>query len=50
MTEREYVVIDGTFWLDVAFLILTAVLFGRTIAKSGASLGTGEGVIEKVLF
>jgi uncharacterized membrane protein YraQ (UPF0718 family) len=50
VTDREFFKVDYTFWLNAAFLTLTAVFFVWKIAKSGVNLTTGDGVTETILF
>jgi uncharacterized membrane protein YraQ (UPF0718 family) len=50
VTERKFFSLDYTFWLNSAFLVLTAVFFVWKITAKGVKLTFGEGVTEKILF
>lgn len=50
VTDREFFKIDYTFWLNMAFLTLTAGFFAWKIAAKGVKLTTGDGITETALF
>ncbi|WP_031556275.1 permease [Parvularcula oceani] len=50
VTDREFFKVDYTFWLNTAFLVLTAVFFVWKVASKGVNLTTGDGITETVLF
>ncbi|WP_031554487.1 permease [Parvularcula oceani] len=50
VTEREFFSIDYTFWLNMAFLAVTALFFAWKIKSKGVKLTTGDGITETVLF
>jgi uncharacterized membrane protein YraQ (UPF0718 family) len=50
VTDREFFVIDYTFWLNMAFLALSAAFVGWKVKKSGFDASLGKGFLEKLLF
>ncbi|MBB4659511.1 permease [Parvularcula dongshanensis] len=50
VADREFFSLDYTFWLNMAFLGMSAVFFAWKIKAMGLNLTTGEGITEKVLF
>ena len=50
VTEREFFSIDYTFWLNMAFLAVTALFFAWKIKSKGVKLTMGDGITETVLF
>lgn len=50
VVERDFFVIDYTFWFNLAFLGLSVFFVRWRIIESGFTFNVGEGVIEKLLF
>lgn len=50
VTDREFFKLDYTFWLNIAFGVLSLGFLSWKIARSGWSFAIGAGVIEKGLF
>ncbi|QFU07207.1 putative permease [Rhodobacteraceae bacterium THAF1] len=50
VTDREFFKIDYTFWLNTAFVAVSAVFVGWKIKRSGFETSLGKGFLEKLLF
>ena len=50
VTDREFFKIDYTFWLNLAFGLMSAVFVGWKIKAKGFALKIGEGLTETALF
>ncbi len=50
ITEREFFSIDYTFWLNMSFIVLSAIFVGWKLKCSGLSFGMGGNALEKALF
>ena len=48
--DREFFAIDYTFWLNMAFVAVTAVFLGWKVRQSGLGLSMGSGAVEVALF
>lgn len=50
IVEREFFVIDYTFWFNMVFLALSAVFVGWKVKANGFDTSIGKGALEKSLF
>ena len=50
VVDREFFKINYSFWMNLAFILLSIFLFSWKIMRSGWSFAVGEDVIDKGLF
>jgi uncharacterized membrane protein YraQ (UPF0718 family) len=50
VTERTFFAIDYTFWLNIGFLVLSAMFAGWRMLEQGFGLDVGSSPSERVLF